>query len=88
MYIRDSIHRALNQMESVLEHARIKTMTQKRIDRFENKIPRHAEGCNVKVANVKCVEQPICCFIRLQSSIRMTDAHSVDIPTRFIVRVS
>ena len=55
------------------------------MDRFEHKISRHAEGCKVKVANISCIETPICIFTRLQSSIRLTEAHSVDIPTRFIV---
>ena len=55
--------------------------------KFESKIPRFAEGCTVQVADFKGIEEPICIFLRLRSSIRFQTLMSADIPTRFLVLI-
>ena len=55
--------------------------------KFESKIPRFAEGCTVQVADFKQIEEPICIFVRLRSSIRFQTLMSADIPTRFLILI-
>jgi len=55
--------------------------------KFESKIPRFAEECTVQVADFKQIEEPICIFLRLNSSIRFQSLMSADIPTRFLVLI-
>ena len=55
--------------------------------KFESKIPRFAEGCTVQVADFKEIDEPICIFVRLRSSIRFQTLMSADIPTRFLILI-
>ena len=69
------------------DHASIASVNKKQMVKFESKIPRFAEGCTVQVADFKGIEEPICIFLRLRSSIRFQTLMSADIPTRFLVLI-
>ena len=70
-----------------LDHASIASVNKKQMVKFESKIPRFAEGCTVQVADFKEIDEPICIFVRLRSSIRFQTLMSADIPTRFLILI-
>lgn len=69
------------------DHGSIASVNKKQMVKFESKIPRFAEGCTVQVADFKQIEEPICIFVRLRSSIRFQTLMSADIPSRFLVLI-
>ena len=87
---RDELSQAnLKELETIIsaEHRQIAKFSDKRIQKFEEKIPRFAEGCTVQISNVKGLTEPICIFIRLQRSLRMKNQMSADVASRFIITI-